>query len=241
MCSTTQGELELTLTETFARASNLIALLERDTCPRTLKKFSTEVKRYIGTEGTSRSTLRADMESAEPLLLSKSQERGQKFGPLPTNVRNSFESLLHPHVPRCKSFVILEAHIIRGVRYHTHQHKNKSASHVSYLDSASNEYRPGRISLIFEYTSRRHGSSQTEVFYAIHPMECSSKSEPDPFRLWPDFGGRLWSREYSTGVVVVPFSAIRGQLVWRPWDATTNVVCQQSRVSPKLSCIASEC
>lgn len=233
-----QGEIEITMMNTFCQMSNFRGLMFSAGCPEILDEHLETLDRFIGR--TPRSTLNNDIASLENM---GSQTHASKhhtlrhtsYGPLDHDILKAFTEILSPELqPKNLSEISDVFHLHRimmgGVQY-TDYITAEQDSIIFFEAASGSNWLPARIRDIFQHTRRTiDGHIQEEIFVALHHYLPTNPSKEDPFACYTDFRAALFSQELSRAVLVIQASQVKCHAIRRPWDEQSYVFRPLNRV-----------
>ncbi len=77
--------------------------------------------------------------------------------------------------------------------------------------------------------------STTRIFLAVHHYLVPTKSLPNPFTRYPEFGVSLWSSDTQKEVTLVPENRKIYHAIYQDWDYKVMVMKPLNRVSDIIS------
>lgn len=233
--STSPGEMEATMLESFCAAGNIKLFVSREACPEALRKCAPILDDY--TNGEDRGTLNSDVRD---FLANSGIARAARNDKVPTKRPTNLDDAIVATLESQSFALAIELpgwvpdH--QGIKLTSYIRGNLHLSVASHCTANSvvffiptpetGETIPGIIREMFQ--------QDQYVFFVLQrylPAEIE-----DPFQEYIDFGAALWSKRLRTEPEVIPASRVAHQGYRRPWG--TNHLVLKPIIKVRFVCVA---
>jgi hypothetical protein len=237
---TIQGELEITMMESFCAASNLRSFVQGTRCPDAVAKCEPILNSMYGqdTRGTLMNDIRTlysdinDMPANDDISASNFNEAKLKpldeetYRALVTFAANDKNEGWTAH----KEALLHVQHTIRGQQYQRSTASKKN-SVIFFQPKAEEGLVPGVIRQIFSIPRTIPNGAVTHcVLFAVQRFHHLDDRIHNPFRKFENFGAGLWRDTTSQIEIITPSQKIC-HAIRRKWDDKTLVMKPLNRVS----------
>ena len=227
---------------TFCAAANIKAFMQQKGCPDALKQLLPLVKTLLRED--IRGTLMSELlpqNIGEAEAIEENDNTHLRYKELEAHFYDAMVSQQTaikvdlPHWTPGKRAIPHDSYTFRGLSYSRHL-EGRAGGMIFFRPHGSDVFVPGVIRKIFTVAAMDDSQSRLVncALLAVHRLQPCPEHVADPFRSFPAFGAKVWSRATSTTIEIIPGVRDFHHAIAQRWDESTYVLKSTATVSRRI-------